>query len=132
MSAVLDLASMQFGEAGRGRKSKGTFALESLDHFYDRLETIAGGCDSSKTKTSHRILDSPDSEWLEKVAKRAKARWDARDTDPWCGHCGAPSLAGIKLKKCGLCRVHYCNAAHQKAAWPFHKRFCTGKMGRQT
>jgi hypothetical protein len=132
VSAVLDLASMQYGEVGRGRKSKEAFALESLDHFYDRLEKIAGGNDALKTKTSRRISNYPDGEWLEDVAKRVKTRWDARDTDPWCGHCGAPSLAGIKLKKCALCRVHYCNAAHQKAAWPFHKQFCTGKTGKQT
>ncbi|KAL3419316.1 hypothetical protein PVAG01_09538 [Phlyctema vagabunda] len=127
VSAVLDLASMQYGEPGRARKSQGTFALESLDHFYDRLETLATDIDASKTKTSLRIGTSADDEWLAAVADRVKTRWEARDTEHWCGHCGAPSLQGIKLKKCGKCPVYYCNAAHQKSAWPFHKNFCAGK-----
>jgi hypothetical protein len=122
---VLDLASLQFGDAGRGLGGRSTFALESLDVFYDRVEAIARGADTENIKSSGRIGPCPDDAWLKMVAKRAKERWEARDTQPWCGHCGAP---GDALKKCSLCHEEfYCDAMHQTAAWPFHKRFCSGK-----
>ncbi|KAJ6613943.1 hypothetical protein B0H10DRAFT_192608 [Mycena sp. CBHHK59/15] len=124
VETVLDLASLQFGDAGRGLGGRSTFALESLDAFYDRVESVALGADTEHAKTSVRIGPCADDAWLKRVARRAKERWDARGTTPWCGHCGAP---GGDLKKCSLCReACYCDAAHQHAAWPFHKRFCTG------
>jgi hypothetical protein len=125
VATVLDLASLQFGDAGRGLGGRSTFALESLDAFYDRVEAIARGADTENIKSSGRIGPCPDDAWLKMVAKRAKERWEARDTQPWCGHCGAP---GDALKKCSLCHEEfYCDAMHQTAAWPFHKRFCSGK-----
>lgn len=125
VSTILDLASLQFGDAGRGLGGRSTFALESLDAFYDRVEAIAEGADTENAKVSARIGPCADDAWLKQVAKRVKNRWDERDTKGWCGHCGAP---GEALKKCSLCHDDaYCDAAHQTAAWPFHKRFCAGK-----
>ncbi|KAJ6509693.1 hypothetical protein DFH09DRAFT_1183049 [Mycena vulgaris] len=125
IETVLDLASMQFGDAGRGLGGRSTFALESLDAFYDRVETIARGADTENARTSARIGPCPDDVWLKQVAKRVKARWEQRDQKAWCGHCGA---SGDALQRCSLCHEDsYCDAAHQTAAWPFHKRFCAGK-----
>ncbi|KAJ7474250.1 hypothetical protein FB451DRAFT_1088931 [Mycena latifolia] len=124
VDTVLDLASMQFGDAGRGLGGRSTFALESLDAFYDRIEAIALGADTENAKLSTRIGPCPDDPWLKQVAQRAKARWDEREKKAWCGHCGAPA----KQKRCTLCHAeYYCDAVHQTAAWPFHKRFCAGK-----
>jgi len=128
VSIVLDLASMQFGEAGRGLGGRSTFALESLDGFYDRVEKIAFGADTANAKTSLRIGPCPDDVWLKGVARKVKQRWEKRETEPWCGHCGAPGFGGKELRKCSACReVYYCNAAHQAGAWQFHKRFCTAR-----
>ncbi|KAF7335657.1 MYND-type domain-containing protein [Mycena venus] len=125
VATVLDLASLQFGDAGRGLGGRSTFALESLDAFYDRLEAVAQGADTANARSSERIRQGPHDAWLTWVAKRVKERWEERDTKPWCGHCGRP---GEALKKCSLClEDYYCDAAHQTAAWPFHKRFCKGK-----
>ncbi|KAJ7159539.1 hypothetical protein C8R46DRAFT_1001774 [Mycena filopes] len=125
VSTILDPASLQFGDAGRGLGGRSTFALESLDAFYDRVEVVALGADTATAKISSRIGPCPDDAWLKRVARRAKERWEARGEKAWCGHCGAP---GDALKKCSLCHEEsYCDAAHQVAAWPFHKRFCAGK-----
>jgi MYND finger len=119
-STVLDLSSMQFGEDGRGDGGNGTFVLESLDKFHDRIEKISNGCDTSKTKTSPRIGPSADDNWLKSVAARTKIRWENREKEPWCGFCGAP--ASNKCVGCG--QAYYCGKTHQKSAWRFHKNFC--------
>ncbi|KAJ6531685.1 hypothetical protein DFH09DRAFT_1183063 [Mycena vulgaris] len=125
IATVLDLASMQFGDAGRGLGGRSTFALESMEDFYDRADIIARGAVIANTKMCARIDPSPDDVWLKQIAKRVKARWEQRDQKAWCGHCGAP---GDALQRCSLChKDSYCDAAHQTAAWPFHKRFCAGK-----
>ncbi|KAJ7660754.1 hypothetical protein DFH06DRAFT_1193217 [Mycena polygramma] len=100
VATVLDLASLQFGDAGRGLGGRSTFALESMDAFYDRLETVASDADTKNTRTSARMRSCPDDELLKQVARRVKQRWEARDTESWCGHCGGP---GEALKKCSLC-----------------------------
>ncbi|KAJ7139215.1 hypothetical protein C8R44DRAFT_659535 [Mycena epipterygia] len=123
-SMVLDMASLQFGDAGRGVEGRSTFVLESRDSFTDRLRTrIAHGV--TFTKVSQRIGGCPDDPWLKPIAAKVKARLEKRQIEPWCGHCGAP---GPDLKKCSLCQeASYCDQAHQVAAWPFHKKFCAGK-----
>ncbi|KAJ7474234.1 hypothetical protein FB451DRAFT_1248409 [Mycena latifolia] len=121
-SVILDMSSLQFGDAGRGVGGRSTFVLESRDNFVDRLKRIANS--ASFTKVSQRIRGCPDDPWLKPIAAKVKARWENRHTEPWCGHCGAP---GPDLKKCSKCHVAaYCDAPHQLAAWPFHKKFCAG------
>ncbi|KAE9397271.1 hypothetical protein BT96DRAFT_1020951 [Gymnopus androsaceus JB14] len=118
-----------FGDTGRGpgRKGKGTFVLESLDQYYDRLETIVEGGDAAKT--SSRITEDPNpayEAWTKAVAKRVKERWEKRKESHWCGHCGSPLANGPELKRCSACREHYyCNKEHQTMAWSsHHKRWC--------
>ncbi|KAJ7909478.1 hypothetical protein B0H13DRAFT_2014108 [Mycena leptocephala] len=120
-TTVLDLSSLQFGDAGRGLGGRSTFALESVDAFCDRLEVVAR--DANMTKVSQGIRSGPNDAWLQGVAKRAKERWEACDVKAWCGHCGVP---GEAFKRCSLCHTEpYCNEAHSAAAWPFHRRFCS-------
>ncbi|KAF9475514.1 hypothetical protein BDN70DRAFT_935818 [Pholiota conissans] len=123
---ILDLASLQFGNVGRGFEGKGLFSLEPVKQYKKRLEEFAQRNTFDNPKLSHRINShtTPNNEWLKKVAKRAKARWDNRDKVHWCGHCGAPPLGG-DLISCPSCNnAWYCNEDHKSAAWPFHKHFC--------
>ncbi|KAK7460639.1 hypothetical protein VKT23_009356 [Stygiomarasmius scandens] len=127
IDSVLDLSSMQFGDVGRGpgAKGQGLFALDTMNEYYDRLEKITEGNDDSFTKMSQRIGPSNDDKWLKLVAKKAKERWEERDAERWCGHCGAP---GVAAKACSACHnAWYCDEAHQKLAWPFHKHYCAKK-----
>jgi hypothetical protein len=120
-TTVLDLSSLQFGDAGRRLGGRSTFALESVDAFCDRLEVVAR--DANMTKVSQGIRSGPNDAWLQGVAKRAKERWEACDVKAWCGHCGVP---GEAFKRCSLCHTEpYCNEAHSAAACPFHRRFCS-------
>ncbi|KAJ7082825.1 hypothetical protein C8R43DRAFT_322913 [Mycena crocata] len=124
-SVILDLSSLQFGDAGRGISGRSTSVLESRPRFMERLGRIAD--DTTFTKTSQRIRPYADDPWLKLVAKKVKERWEKRHEEPWCGHCGAP---GAKMLKCSLCQqAAYCDKVHQTAAWPFHKVFCSGKQG---
>ncbi|KAF9019293.1 hypothetical protein BDZ89DRAFT_1073159 [Hymenopellis radicata] len=123
IDTILDMSSLQFGDAGRGLGGKSLFALESLDEFYDRVETIARGADTENARTSMAITPAAAhiEAWLAGVAKRVKERWDKRHQEHWCGHCGGPA-ATQRCSKCG--GAYYCDRRHQVAAWPFHKRFC--------
>ena len=122
ISAVLDLASMQFGAAGRG-KTGDFFILDNADGWHDYVETIALRCEA--VKTSQRITPDNDMErqgWYERVAERVKTRWNARAVNHWCGLCGKPDAT----KCCGRCgQEFYCSEAHSRAAWKhWHKRWC--------
>ncbi|KAJ7150469.1 hypothetical protein C8R43DRAFT_494758 [Mycena crocata] len=124
-AAILDLASLQFGDAGRGMSGRSTFVLESRGSYLERLDRVAAG--NTLTKSTHRIRPCEDDEWLKPLAEKVKKRWEGRREEPWCGHCGAP---GMDLKKCSLChQAWYCDVVHQAAAWPFHRKFCRRTEG---
>lgn len=128
---ILDLSSMQFGDVGRGLISKTTFALESPIQYNIRLRKVST---YMELKVSQQLckdkLDEETITSLKSAAQRAKLRWDARETRPFCGHCGAPSEPS-KPKRCTACmEVHYCNLEHQTLARPFHKKFCTGRASK--
>ena len=125
IDTILDLASLQFGNVGRGNKGRSLFVLESISQYTNRLEKFAESSNFTNPKLSQRIRGSPKDAWLRAVAQRTKERWEKRDTVPWCGHCGAPPLMDRDLKKCSNCKAAwYCDADHQRAAWTFHKHFC--------
>ncbi|EJD51271.1 hypothetical protein AURDEDRAFT_111861 [Auricularia subglabra TFB-10046 SS5] len=124
-NVVLDLASMQFGDAGRGLRGKSLFVLEPMETFKARMLTVAESAD--EPVTGGPMLESPKSIWLKEVARRAKERYDRREKEHWCGHCGAPA----KRFACKCRAAWYCDSAHQKAAWPFHKHYCSSvKVGK--
>ncbi|KAF9527072.1 hypothetical protein CPB83DRAFT_884433 [Crepidotus variabilis] len=121
---ILDLASLQFGDAGRGCKGRGLFVLEPVQQYKERLKNFADGNNFLEDKITQRITSTPDDDFLKNVANRAKERWEKRKTDFWCGHCGSPAR-NDPLLRCSKCQqAHYCNSEHQLAAWPFHKHFC--------
>jgi len=126
IDTILDLTSLQFGDVGRGFKGRGLFVLEPIQQYVGRLDKFAEQNDFKTPKMSARISDTvPNSEWLKKVAKKVKERWDQRETVHWCGHCGSPPRDGNELQRCGTCKAaYYCNVEHQKAAWAYHKHFC--------
>ena len=88
------------------------------------LKTVAE--DAQVTKISvgmSQPRDKAEREWLQDVAKRAKARWDKREEEPWCSYCGAPKPPF----RCPCQQEKYCSAVHQRKNWRFHKRSCTNK-----
>lgn len=125
IDTILDLASLQFGDVGRGNKGRSLFVLESFPQYANRLEKFAKSSNFKDSRLSQRIRGTPKDNWLRAVAQRTKERWEKRATVPWCGHCGAPPFRDRDLKKCSKCKAAwYCDADHQIAAWTFHKHFC--------
>ncbi|KAF8816678.1 hypothetical protein BYT27DRAFT_7181530 [Phlegmacium glaucopus] len=125
VDTILDLASLQFGDIGRGYKGNGLFVLEPIDQYTARLEKYAKRNTFDQSRMSFRINKAPDDDWLQVVAKKTKERWDKRAIEPWCGYCGAPALTDQLLKRCAACKkAHYCDADHQRSAWTYHKHFC--------
>lgn len=57
-----------------------------------RSNIYANGNNFNEAKRSQCVKVAPDDEFIQDVAKSAKARWDKHATENWCGHCGAPSL----------------------------------------
>ncbi|KAJ4293550.1 hypothetical protein N0V90_008833 [Kalmusia sp. IMI 367209] len=124
---ILDLSSMQFGDAGRGPGSEGQslFVLETFAEYATRIEKVSAGLDRSTIKTSYRVgphgREGWD-EWLKQVAQRAKNRWEKRNTERWCSHCGKPVPSASCCDGCHA--AWFCSKAHRALAWPFHKGYC--------
>ncbi|KAJ7280310.1 hypothetical protein C8J57DRAFT_1175036 [Mycena rebaudengoi] len=98
---VLDLASMQFGDAGRGLRDHGTFVLESLDDFTTRLQSYARKF--TDVKISYRMRPPPPDidAWLAQAARRVKQRLGKKKKEPWCTSCGTPVRRGST--SCAFC-----------------------------
>jgi hypothetical protein len=122
IASILDLSSMQFGEVGRGpgKEGKMLFVLEEKTDYEERLKRIAGSADLARRESyAHVIFDQkfPGGN----IVRTVKERWEKRDTEKWCGYCGAPE----PKSKCGGCGdVWFCNKKHQKMMWSFHKGYC--------
>lgn len=106
VSVALDLASMQFGNKGRGN-SGDFFILDTMDGWYGcgYVEKIVQGCEAFKT--SRRISSGNDAErekWYKRVTVRVKERGEASLS---CGLCGKPDAT----KRCG---------AHRSTTVPKH------------
>ncbi|CAM9933882.1 unnamed protein product, partial [Heterosigma akashiwo] len=67
-------------------------------------------------------------EWL--LPRLHRGTWQGGPEPTTCDHCGAPGSVRPrrpqdKLWTCaGCCRVAYCGAACQRAAWPAHREAC--------
>ncbi|EDU41928.1 zf-MYND domain containing protein [Pyrenophora tritici-repentis] len=123
VKTFFDLSSMQFGDLGRGPGPKGKqlFALDTPEEFAIRFSHLARGADPSQSQHTLAISGTPFDDWLLEVAIRVKKRWDNKDKEKWCGHCGAPK----PVSKCSGCgQVYYCGKQHQKLAWGFHRGYC--------
>ncbi|KIY49052.1 hypothetical protein FISHEDRAFT_58537 [Fistulina hepatica ATCC 64428] len=122
-NGVLDLSSMQFGDAGRGLRGRSLFILQPLNEFKVHLESLAQEVEPPYQLADFvRGMPMDRMQWLKAVAQRVKERWDKRKIEHWCGHCGSP---GPGLLTCSKCKsAWFCGPDHQKAAWPFHKKYC--------
>lgn len=122
ITSVLNLASMQFGEAGRGPGEKGKMlvVLDTKADYDKRLLRIAEGVDLAQRRTLPIVL-SPYDATMDRVARKVKERWERRNIEKWCAHCGAPEP---KFKCAGCGDVWFCNKGHQKMVWSFHKGYC--------
>lgn len=120
IASILDLSSMQFREVGRGpgKEGKMLFVLEEKTEYEERLERIAGSVDLDWREIGI-VLDQEFAG--SSIVRKVKERWEKRDTEKWCGHCGAPEP---KFKRAGCGDVWFCNKAHQKMMWSFHKGYC--------
>lgn len=122
VSHVLDLSSMQFGEAGRGKGGE-IFKLATIQEFFEGMKSIAEG--SGGGSGSDRIGPSPVEAWVKEVAVTVRARWENREKAPWCAHCGKPDPP----KKCVCGEAYYCSPEHSAAGWGGHKKWCSAKPG---
>lgn len=127
-ASILDMSSLQFGDAGRGpgKKGQGLFALDTAIEFDQRLDSVCQGTVQGSFSVSHRMnphrVPTMD-KWLREVAAKVKGRWEARDEEKWCGHCGTPAKED---KRCAGCKQQwYCCKDHQAMAWGFHKHYCS-------
>jgi hypothetical protein len=122
-NVILDLSSIQFGVAGRGAKGNSLFVLETFEEYQARMRKFSDGMDPATIRVSQLVtppVDRGQEEFQRSVAKRVWERWCKRDTEHWCGHCGAPAT-----QRCGKCQnMYFCNQEHSVAAWPMHKRMC--------
>ncbi|KAF3035220.1 hypothetical protein E8E12_003986 [Didymella heteroderae] len=101
ITSVLDIASMQFGEAGRGPGEKGKMliVLDTKADYDQRLARITDGVDLAQRQTLPPTMISPYDPEMDRVARKVKERWEKRDTE-WCGHCEAPEPK-FKCAGCG-------------------------------
>lgn len=123
ITSVLDMASMQFGEVGRGPGEKGKMliVLETKAEYEERLGRIADGVDPAQRETGPPIMLTMYDPEVDRIVRKVKERWEKRETEKWCAHCGAPE----PKFKCGVCeKVWFCNRDHQKMVWSFHKGYC--------
>lgn len=81
---ILDLASMQFGDIGRGQGGKGKMllALDRMEEFEARLEN----------RRLAMVMASPQHsvDHVHRVAQCVKERRGKRATERWCASCVTP------------------------------------------
>ncbi|TVY32413.1 hypothetical protein LSUB1_G008067 [Lachnellula subtilissima] len=78
----------------------------------ERVKTWDACCTALGVETETR---------MKACAKRVWARWQNRDSEGWCEHCGK---GGKELKRCRGCRmakIWWCCREHQLAGWSLHK-----------
>jgi len=123
ITSVLDIATMQFGEAGRGPDEKGKMlvVLDMMTDYEERLTRIADGVDAAQRRIMPIMLLASYDAAPDEVNKKVKERWEKQDTEKWCAHCGAPEP---KFKCAGCGEVWFYNKEHQKMVWFFHKGYC--------
>ncbi|KUJ08777.1 uncharacterized protein LY89DRAFT_724788 [Mollisia scopiformis] len=104
---VVDMTSMQFGEAGRGLFGEPYFMGTAEEFYIAMLE----------------VYRTPR---LQACAKRVWNRWENRENEGWCEYCGVGASEKV-LQRCGGCKkrkVRYCRKEHQTADWKLHKYTC--------
>ncbi|TVY28619.1 hypothetical protein LHYA1_G002356 [Lachnellula hyalina] len=121
---VVDMTRMEYGEVGRGTYGENYF-LGTLEGY---MNSMRGVCvDPERVNTWDACCTALGGETetrMKTCAKRVWERWQNRDSEGWCEHCGK---GGKELKRCRGCRmakIWWCCREHQLAGWSLHKHTC--------
>lgn len=118
---VVDMTSMQWGEAGRGRYGEPYF-LGDVDEFEKSMRRV---CDElALDSTAGEVAPSEHTALLKECAQRVMERWNNRETEGWCVYCGKGGPSLLRCTGCKLNRVWYCCKEHQVSDWKLHKHTC--------
>lgn len=121
---VVDMTRMQYGTAGRGLYGENYF-LGTLDSYVSSMGKICERLIDVGHGASYMEMESSEIEArLIRCARRVWERWQNREKEGWCEHCGK---GGPNLKMCGGCKkvaIRYCCKEHQVAGWKLHKHSC--------
>jgi hypothetical protein len=121
---IVDMTRMQLGEGGRGIYGENYFLGLAAQWFESRSKF-------SRLCEVHRGVETdldnlPNNEHTNRLlhcVKRALERWNNREVEGWCNHCGK---GGKDLLRCAGCtkKVWYCCKEHQAAGWKLHNLTC--------
>ncbi|TVY20143.1 hypothetical protein LARI1_G001435 [Lachnellula arida] len=121
---VVDMTRMEYGDVGRGTYGENYF-LGTLDGYMKSMRSICVDPELVQTwDACQTALGSQTETRLKACAKRAWEKWQNRESEGWCEHCGK---GGKELKRCRGCRmakVWWCCREHQLAGWNLHKHTC--------
>lgn len=130
MTHYLDLASMQFGEWGRGLAGE-PFRLESVDELQEGWERFCSGwsidvVEPSSFASIAAALPQEEEAWVQACAVNIQSLMESPEAR-WCGYCGASGPSA----RCGACReVYFCGKSHQEMGWRWHRVWCRGRKGK--
>ncbi len=124
VSTFVDMTSRQYGDVGKGLYGE-SYYFGPPDQYFTKLEKDI--CVELENRgTASYMNPSPDlaeEERLKACAERVWKRWQNREKEGWCAHCGK----GGKLLRCSGCKkspVWYCCKEHQVGGWKLHKYTC--------
>ncbi|TVY58054.1 hypothetical protein LSUE1_G009562 [Lachnellula suecica] len=123
---VVDMTRMQYGTAGRGTYGENYF-FGLWDDYNKSMAKICSGINNIRNSLQMNMTPEFDRARAQACAQRVWERWQKREEEGWCEHCGKP---GVDSKLCGGCKeakVRYCCREHQVAGWKLHKYTCEKK-----
>ncbi|KAF9042142.1 hypothetical protein BJ165DRAFT_1405852 [Panaeolus papilionaceus] len=133
VDTIVDLSSMQHGDAGRGYHTEDAFIVARLeDYVQDCLPKFAKSHTfehATYNCTARRLArrEPWDDEMLETV-DYVRRYWEFRHIRTFCAFCGVPEGFkgdGKPLICCSRCQNEfYCSHFHQQSAWAYHQHFC--------
>jgi hypothetical protein len=123
MMFIVDMSRMQYGAAGRGSYGENYF-LGTIDDWIESMKNICAELIKVDLSSTVSISDMEEDKRLKNCAQRVWDRWQNRESEGWCEHCGK---GGKNLLRCGRCKtamIRYCCKEHQVAGWKLHKHTC--------
>lgn len=128
---VVDMASLEYGEAGKGLDGENYFMgtkyqwRDAATKYCDKLITIRNDCGTME----YHPTFTP---FAKIGAKNVWRKWLNRDKVSWCSFCGVPGgVDGVVLHSCSECElVRYCGIAHQGEDYKMHHIACQKEKDR--
>lgn len=129
VNIVVDMTRLQYGDIGRGMYGESYFIGSTNKYFQSMEDKICTGLENKGTasRMNPRPDNTEEDSRLRACAEKVWKRWQNRDQEGWCAHCG---MGGEKLMRCTGCKsakVWYCGKEHQVAGWKLHKHTCEKK-----